>query len=214
MGGQEARTVAGPASLKIVVAGGFGAGKTTLIGAVSEIKPLRTEEVLTTASTGVDHLHGVEAKTTTTVSMDFGRITFDEPLPMVLFLFGTPGQERFESLWDDLTLGALGAVVLADTRRLSDSFTAVDYFESRGLPFLIAVNEFDGAHRYSTTAVRAALDLDPHVPVMPCDARQGQSAAQVLIRLIEHLQSTDHTARTVRSDQPTPASSATAGVQP
>ncbi|MFE1176512.1 ATP/GTP-binding protein [Streptomyces sp. NPDC058773] len=173
-----------PVTLKILVAGGFGVGKTTLVGAVSEIKPLRTEERLTEAGRPVDHLDGVEAKTTTTVAMDFGRITVNEGL--VLYLFGTPGQDRFWFLWDELARGALGAVVLADTRRLADSFSAIDYFERRGLPFTVAVNCFDGADRYPPQAVRDALDLDPQVPVVLCDARVKDSARDVLISVVEH----------------------------
>ncbi|MEW9520208.1 GTP-binding protein [Streptomyces tubercidicus] len=177
-----------PVTLKILVAGGFGVGKTTLVGAVSEIKPLRTEERLTEAGRPVDDLDGVEAKTTTTVAMDFGRITVNEQL--VLYLFGTPGQDRFWFLWDELARGALGAVVLADTRRLADSFAAIDYFERRGLPFTVAVNCFDGADRYPPQAVRDALDLDPEVPVVLCDARLKDSARDVLISVVEHARET------------------------
>ncbi|MGW7577964.1 GTP-binding protein [Streptomyces sp. NPDC054765] len=173
-----------PVTLKILVAGGFGVGKTTLVGAVSEIKPLRTEERLTEAGRPVDDLDGVEAKTTTTVAMDFGRITVNEAL--VLYLFGTPGQDRFWFLWDELARGALGAVVLSDTRRLSDSFAAIDYFERSGLPFMVAVNCFDGADRYPPESVRDALDLDPQVPVMLCDARSTESVRDVLISVVEH----------------------------
>ncbi|MFE0193178.1 ATP/GTP-binding protein [Streptomyces sp. NPDC058989] len=173
-----------PLTLKILVAGGFGVGKTTLVGAVSEIKPLRTEERLTEAGRPVDDLDGVEAKTTTTVAMDFGRITLNDEL--VLYLFGTPGQDRFWFLWDELALGALGAVVLADTRRLADSFSAIDYFERRGLPFTVAVNCFDGADQYPPEAVREALDLNPEVPVMLCDARRRESVRDVLISVVRH----------------------------
>ncbi|MFG2832271.1 ATP/GTP-binding protein [Streptomyces sp. NPDC048434] len=173
-----------PVTLKILVAGGFGVGKTTLVGAVSEIKPLRTEERLTEAGRPIDDLDGVETKTTTTVAMDFGRITVNEEL--VLYLFGTPGQDRFWFLWDELARGALGAVVLADTRRLADSFAAIDYFERRGLPFTVAVNCFDGADHYPAESVRDALDLDPQVPVMLCDARLKDSARDVLISVVEH----------------------------
>lgn len=173
-----------PVTLKILVAGGFGVGKTTLVGAVSEIKPLRTEERLTEAGRPVDDLDGVEAKTTTTVAMDFGRITVNEGL--VLYLFGTPGQDRFWFLWDELARGALGAVVLADTRRLADSFSAIDYFERRGLPFTVAVNCFDGADRYPPQAVRDALDLAAEVPVVLCDARSKDDARDVLISVVEH----------------------------
>ncbi|MFI7245658.1 GTP-binding protein [Streptomyces qinglanensis] len=173
-----------PVTLKILVAGGFGVGKTTLVGAVSEIKPLRTEELLTEASRPVDSTRGVEAKTTTTVAMDFGRITINEEL--VLYLFGTPGQDRFWFLWDELATGALGAVVLADTRRLENSFAAVDYFERRGIPFTVAVNCFDDAERYPVEHVREALDLDGGIPVLLCDARQRESARDVLVSVVEH----------------------------
>ncbi|MCZ0972652.1 ATP/GTP-binding protein [Streptomyces albulus] len=173
-----------PVTLKILVAGGFGVGKTTLVGAVSEIRPLRTEERLTEAGRPVDDLHGVEAKSTTTVAMDFGRITVHEGL--VLYLFGTPGQDRFWFLWDELARGALGAVVLADTRRLPDCFPAIDYFERRALPFVVAVNCFDGADRYPVDAVKDALDLDPAVPVVLCDARAQDSARDVLVAVVEH----------------------------
>ncbi|MFF5406128.1 ATP/GTP-binding protein [Streptomyces misionensis] len=173
-----------PVTLKILVAGGFGVGKTTLVGAISEIRPLRTEETLTEAGRPVDDVSGVEGKHTTTVAMDFGRITLREGL--VLYLFGTPGQERFWFMWDELSEGALGAVVLADTRRLEDCFAAVDYFERRSIPFLVAVNCFDGAARYPADAVRQALDLDPQVPVLLCDARERESAKEVIIGLVEH----------------------------
>jgi signal recognition particle receptor subunit beta len=182
------RTVDGrriPTALKILIAGGFGAGKTTMVGAVSEIQPLTTEEVLTDVGIGTDDLSGVEAKNTTTVAMDFGRITINPEL--VLYLFGTPGQDRFWFLWDELALGALGAVVLADTRRLADCFPSVDYFERQGTPFLVAVNCFFGEQRYSPDSVREALDLDPLVPVILCDARDRQSSKQVLISLVEHV---------------------------
>ncbi|WP_329156040.1 ATP/GTP-binding protein (plasmid) [Streptomyces sp. NBC_01456] len=175
------------AELKIVVAGGFGVGKTTMVATVSEIEPLMTEEVLTDAGRDIDDLTGVAEKTTTTVAMDFGRITFDEPpRPMILFLFGTPGQERFWFAWPDLSYGAVGAVVLADTRRLEDSFAAVSYFEQLKTPFVVAVNEFDNAYRYTPAEVRQALELDPEVPVLTCDVRNRASAMTVLIRLVEH----------------------------
>ncbi|WP_093802104.1 ATP/GTP-binding protein [Streptomyces sp. Wb2n-11] len=186
--GSEAGSAAAPlAELKIVVAGGFGVGKTTMVATLSEIAPLTTEEVLTDAGRGIDDLTGVAKKTTTTVAMDFGRITFtDPPRPMILFLFGTPGQERFWSAWPDLSYGAVGAVVLADTRRLGDSFTAVSYFEQLKTPFVVAINEFDGAYRYPPEEVRQALELDPGVPVLTCDVRERASAMTVLIRLVEH----------------------------
>jgi signal recognition particle receptor subunit beta len=177
-----------PSALKLLIAGGFGVGKTTFVGAVSEIEPLRTEELLTTASVGTDKLTGVEGKSTTTVAMDFGRITISRD--HVLYLFGTPGQERFWFMWDELSLGAMGAVVMADTRRLEDCFPAVDFFESRGIEFLIAVNEFDDALRYQADDVRSALDLKPDIPVIFCDARDRGSATGVLIDLIKHLLST------------------------
>ncbi|QLH20243.1 ATP/GTP-binding protein [Streptomyces sp. Rer75] len=173
-----------PVTLKILVAGGFGAGKTTLVGAVSEIKPLRTEELLTEAGRPVDDIAGVEGKKTTTVAMDFGRITLREDL--VLYLFGTPGQDRFWFLWDELATGALGAVVLADTRRLEDCFAAVDYFERRGIAFTVAVNCFEGADSYPEESVREALDLDPGTPVVMCDARERESVKHVLISVVEH----------------------------
>ncbi|MEV0040272.1 ATP/GTP-binding protein [Streptomyces sp. NPDC056909] len=173
-----------PVTLKILVAGGFGVGKTTLVGAVSEIRPLRTEEMLSEAGRPVDDVDGVEGKTTTTVAMDFGRITLREDL--VLYVFGTPGQDRFWFLWDELAQGALGAVVLADTRRLADSFAAVDYFERRAIPFTVAVNCFEGAGRFPAETVRAALDLDPEVPLVMCDARERESVKEVLVTVVEH----------------------------
>jgi uncharacterized protein len=172
-------------ALKVLVAGGFGVGKTTMVGAVSEIPPLRTEELLTEAGAGIDDLTGVDRKTTTTVALDFGRITINDDL--VLYLFGTPGQDRFWFMWDELAGGALGAVVLADTRRLDSCFPAIDFFEHRGIPFVLAVNCFDDADRYPIDEVRDALDIDDPVPVLHCDARSRESCKEVLVALLQHL---------------------------
>ena len=168
---------------KILIAGGFGSGKTTLVGAISEVRPLLTEEALTTASVGLDDLSGVSGKTTTTVALDFGRITIGSRV--VLYLFGLPGQERFSFMWSELAFGALGAVILADVRRLDECFPSVNYFESRKLPFVVAINCFDSAPRYDPEEIRHALDLDPGVPTVLCDAREVASVKQVLITLVE-----------------------------
>jgi signal recognition particle receptor subunit beta len=174
-----------PTAVKLLVAGGFGVGKTTFVGSVSEIEPLTTEELITEASIGIDSLDGVSGKSTTTVAFDFGRISLNPGL--VLYLFGTPGQDRFWFMWDELSTGALGAVVLADTRRLEACFAAVDFFERRGIKFVVAVNEFDGAFRYDTEEIRTALELKPHIPVTLCNARDPRSATSVLVTLIRHL---------------------------
>jgi signal recognition particle receptor subunit beta len=172
------------ASTKIVIAGGFGVGKTTFVGSVSEIVPLRTEALVTDESTGVDDLAAVPGKATTTVAMDFGRLTLADDL--VLYLFGTPGQRRFWFMWDDLCLGAIGAIVLVDTARLDASFSPLDYFESKGLPFIVAVNLFDGVQHYALDEVAEALALPAEVPIIIVDARDRESAKQALIRVTEY----------------------------
>jgi uncharacterized protein len=179
-----ARATQDALSVKIVVAGGFGVGKTTLVGSVSEIEPLRTEALMTEASTPVDDLSMLPDKTTTTVAMDFGRITLAEDL--VLYLFGTPGQNRFWFMWDDITRGAIGAVVLVDTRRLADCFGAVDYVEQRGIPFVVAINAFDGVLQHAVDEVRDALQVSSEVPFVVTDARERESVKNVLVRLVEH----------------------------
>ena len=175
---------AGPQAVKIVIAGGFGVGKTTLVGAVSEITPLTTEAVMTAASAEVDDLSQLPNKTTTTVAMDFGRITLDSDL--ILYLFGTPGQDRFWFMWDDLCRGAIGAIVLVDTRRLDDCFAAVDYFEQRELPFVVAINCFNGEVAHRPEDVRDALVLADDVPIILCDARVRESAKVTLIEVVQH----------------------------
>ncbi|GEJ97859.1 GTP-binding protein [Streptomyces sp. NPDC004009] len=180
---QQDRTQA-PIATKIVVAGGFGVGKTTLVTAVSEITPLQTEALMTEASEGTDDLTATPGKSTTTVAMDFGRLTLDDDL--VLYLFGTPGQQRFWFMWDDLVRGAIGAVVLADTRRLKDCFPALDYFESCGLPYVVAVNHFDDSELFEPEDVREALTIPAHIPVMIMDARRRISAIETLLALVGH----------------------------
>jgi signal recognition particle receptor subunit beta len=174
-----------PEAVKILISGGFGVGKTTMVTAISEITPLRTEERLTAAGVGVDDLIGVEHKTTTTVALDFGRITLTPDL--VLYLFGTPGQQRFWFMWNDLAVGALGGVVLVDTWRLESSFAAIDFFEKRGIPFVVAVNCFEGRQRHSVEQIRGALALNPTLPLHMFDARERDACRDVLLSLVDHV---------------------------
>jgi len=183
--GRSERESTGPSAVKIVISGGFGVGKTTFIGAISEIEPLTTEASMTDRSVGIDDASLLTQKTTTTVALDFGRITLDSSL--ILYLFGTPGQERFDFLWDDLATGALGSVIIADTRRIEDCYPVLDYFEDKSTPFIVAVNDFDGADQFELEEVREALGVDDAVPVVHCDARSRESVKGVLVALIEQV---------------------------